>query len=250
MDPSSGADFGDLLDAVASVPGLRRLRFVTSYPRDFTPKMVASVGRHETICPYLHLPVQSGSDHLLRRMGRGYTVAQYLDLVAQLRATKPGINLSTDLILGFPGETDADFQASLELLETVRFGALFAFCYSERPGTAAPKLDGKVDRELAEQRLRDLLAVQVSIQRELNQHMLGRELEVLITGPSKDGGKIMGRTPCHRIAHFEPSSVLRVGSLVPARIEATYSHSLLAIPLLQAEPSSAERRRLGLPVLA
>ena len=115
-EPGGGGDFADLLDAVAPLPGLRRLRFVTSYPRDFTPRMVDCLRRHANISDYLHLPVQSGSDRVLRRMGRGYTVAEYLALLAALRSARPTVALSTDLIVGFPGESEEDFQSTLELV--------------------------------------------------------------------------------------------------------------------------------------
>src|SRR6185295_14179027 len=187
-DPESEADFADLLAAVASTDGVERLRFVTSYPRDFSPRMVEQVGRFPNICPYLHLPVQSGSDAVLRRMGRGYSRAQYLDLVRQLRAARPDLTLSTDLIVGFPGESDEDFEASLDLLEEVRFAVVFAFCYSERPGTAAPRLDGKVAATVASSRLQQVFAVQDRIQRELNQELVGRRFDVLVTGWGKEAG--------------------------------------------------------------
>ncbi len=167
-DPSKSADFADLLDAVARIPGLRRLRFVTSYPRDFTPRMVEQFALHENICDYLHLPVQSGSNAVLRRMGRGYTVEQYLDLMADIRRARPGVAPSTDIIVGFPGETDEDFTQTLALIERVRFSALYAFVYSPRPGTGAPRLGGDVEGAVARERLQRLLALQNCIQAEIN----------------------------------------------------------------------------------
>jgi tRNA-2-methylthio-N6-dimethylallyladenosine synthase len=221
-------DFSHLLDRVARLPGLRRLRFVTSYPRDFTPRMVEQVGKHPNICPYLHLPAQSGSDRVLRRMGRGYTRADYLDLVAQLHRARPGLSLSTDLIVGFPGETEDDFQATLELLREVRFASVYAFLYSPRPGTAAPRLDGAVEREVAAERLQRLFALQEGIQRELNRELIGQEHEVLVTGWGKQPGSQSGRTACHRIVHFpvgdEP---VPPGRLTRVRIETALAHSLV-----------------------
>jgi len=128
-EPDGSLDFADLLAAVAGLPGLARLRFVTSYPRDFTDRMVEQIGRHENICPYLHLPVQSGSDRVLRRMGRGYTHEEYRALVARLRAARPEIALSTDVIVGFPGEDEADFAETLALIRDVRFATVYAFKY-------------------------------------------------------------------------------------------------------------------------
>jgi tRNA-2-methylthio-N6-dimethylallyladenosine synthase len=223
-----GLDFADLLQAVASLPGLRRLRFVTSYPRDFTPRMVEQVARHENICPYLHLPVQSGSDPVLRRMGRGYTRESYLDLIGQLRGARPGLALSTDIIVGFPGETADDFLQTLELVEEVRFSTVFAFKYSPRPGTAAPRLGGDVIPEAASERLQRLFAVQEEIQREINQSLVGETFEIVVTGWGKQPGTQTGRTPCHRIVHFPvDGEPVPLGGVTRVRIGAALSHSLL-----------------------
>jgi len=233
-DPESGADFAVLLDRVARLDGLRRLRFVTSYPRDFTPEMVAQIGRHETICPYLHLPVQSGSDRMLKLMGRGYDVATYRRLVAELRAARPGIAVSTDLIVGFPGERDEDFAATLRLVEEVRFDSLFAFKYSPRPGTAAPRLKlPPVAEAVASERLQTLLARQSAIQHEINRGLVGASFEVLVTGWGKEPGSLVGRTPCHRVVHFTPAAGRAVvpGEMTRVRIERALPHSLLAAPL-------------------
>ena len=220
------ADFADLLDAVASLPGLRRLRFVTSYPRDFTPRMIEQVGRHANICPYLHLPVQSGSDTVLRRMGRGYTRQEYLDLVRQLRAARD-LALSTDIIVGFPGETDDDFEQTLDLLREVRFSTLYAFKYSPRPGTAAPRLGGEVDPELASERLQRLFHLQDGIQKEINQGLVGEEHEVIVTGWGKQPGTQSGRTSCHRVVHFHTGSEpVALGQMTRVRVESAFAHSL------------------------
>ena len=226
-EPGGGLDFADLLEAVATLPGLHRLRFITSYPRDFTPRMVEKVGRHENICPYLHLPVQSGSDPVLRRMGRGYTRDQYVDLVAQLRAARPDLALSTDIIVGFPGESDDDFQRTLDLIEETRFATLFAFKYSPRPGTAAPRLDGQVDPDLASERLQSLFALQETIQTEVNLELVGKEYDVVVTGWGRETGVQIGRTPCHRIVHFSTDgNPAPLGSITRVRIEGARSHSL------------------------
>ncbi len=234
-DPESGQDFADLLGAVATEPGVERLRFVTSYPRDFSPRMVEQIGRHPNICPYLHLPVQSGSDRLLKRMGRGYTRADYMGLVRQLRAAREDLALSTDIIVGFPGETEEDFAETVRLVEEVRFAVVFAFCYSERPGTAAPRLDGKVDPAVANERLQRLFAVQDRIQRELNQELVGRRFEILVTGWGKTPGTQTGRTSCHRIVHFPTaSSPVPLGQTTWVEIETAFPHSLTARRLVDA----------------
>jgi tRNA-2-methylthio-N6-dimethylallyladenosine synthase len=227
-DPQTDVDFADLLAVVAPMPGLKRLRFLTSYPRDFTPRMIAEVAKHPNISPYLHLPVQSGSDTVLRRMGRGYTSQEYRDLVAALHAARPGLSISTDLIAGFPGETEQEFEETLKLLEDLRFSALFAFKYSPRPGTAAPRLGPPVDDAIASRRLQQMNDVQNAIQRELNTALIGESFEVLVTGWGKQPGTLSGRTPCHRIVHF-PASVEppAIGSVCAVTVEQALPHSLL-----------------------
>jgi tRNA-2-methylthio-N6-dimethylallyladenosine synthase len=230
-DPEQpGLDFADLLDAVARVPGVERLRFVTSYPRDFTERMVEQFARHANICPYLHLPVQSGSDRVLRAMGRGYGVAEYLTLIERLRAARPEIAISTDFIVGFPGETAADFEESLALVRRARFAMIFAFRYSPRPGTAAPRLPlPTVPAEVAAARLQDLFAAQEPIQREENEALVGRTLPVLVTGPGRTPATQAGRTACHRVVNFPSGEApARAGALTRVRIESALAHSLAA----------------------
>ena len=238
-DGHGGLDFADLLDAVARLPGLRRLRFVTSYPRDFTPRMVERFARHPNLCNYLHLPVQSGADRVLRRMGRGYTVAEYRELVAQLRRARPDLAISTDLIVGFPGETEEDFAATLRLVEELRFSAVFGFKYSPRPFTAAPRLDGPVPDETASRRLQELFELQAGIQRELNERLVGETLEVLVTGWGREPGTRTGRTSCHRVVNLRAGAApAATGTLIPVRIEAAFPHSIAgtAVPAISGAP--------------
>ena len=223
-------DFADLLNAAAVLPGLKRLRFVTSYPRDFTDRMIRAVARHEKISPYLHLPVQSGSNRVLRRMGRGYTVEEYLGLVDRLRAARKGLALSTDLIVGFPGESEEDFQRTLDLVETVRFATVFAFKYSPRPNTAAIRLPAsdEVPRKVADRRLQLVFKAQAAIQRALNEELVGSEFDLLVTGWSRRAGHQSGRTDCHRIVHFPVADrPVETGSLVRVRTLQAYDHSLM-----------------------
>jgi len=226
--PNGDWDFADLLDRVAKIPGVQRLRFVTSYPRDFSPRMVEQFARHANICPYLHLPVQSGSDRILKRMGRGYTVGAFKDLVGQLRQARPDLALSTDLIVGFPGETEGDFEQTRLLVEETGFASIYAFKYSPRPGTAAVQLPDPVDDSIASRRLQELLQVQESIQRGLNEQLVGSEMDVLVTGWSEQPQLQSGRTACHRIVHFpaEPANH-PLGSIAPIVIEKANPHSLL-----------------------
>lgn len=233
-EPGGEQDFADLLDDVATIPGVRRLRFVTSYPRDFTEPMVEQFGIHENICPYLHLPVQSGSDRILKSMGRGYTAADYRRLVKRLRRTRPDIALSTDIIVGFPGETEEDYQRTLELVEELEFASIYAFCYSPRPGTAALKLPDPVEPALAQVRLQQLFELQDSIQRRLNAALVGREFDVLVTGWGKKAGTQVGRTSCHRVVHFDaqpqlgaPRRAGQMGQMAQVRIQRALPHSLI-----------------------
>lgn len=236
-EPGGDLDFADLLQAVATLPGLDRLRFVTSYPRDFSPRMVEQVGRHSNICPYLHLPVQSGSDRILRRMGRGYSRALYVDLAQQLRSARPGLALSTDVIVGFPGESDEDFAHTLSLVEELRFAVVYAFKYSPRPATAAPRLDGAVEPAVADQRLQRLFALQEVIQRELNASLVGRELDVVITGWGRDPGHQAGRTPCHRVVNFPAGEApAALGSVIRVRVEQGHAFSLLGRRVAAQDP--------------
>lgn len=238
-------DFADLLGRLAVLPGLRRLRFMTSFPRDFSPRMVEQFRLHANLCDGLHLPVQSGSDAVLRRMGRGYTRESYLDLVRDLRRARPTIALSTDIIVGFPGESDADFAATLDLLREVRFAAVYAFCYSPRPGTAALKLsDSAVAEPLAQGRLQELFALQAEIQTELHAEFVGREIEVLVTGWAKAPGVLTGRTTCNRIVQFPAGggsvgSTPRAGSLARVAITRTHAHSLIGTLISAESPSES-----------
>ena len=227
--PGEGADFADLLDAVASIPGLERLRFVTSFPRDFTPRMVERFRIHPNLCNYLHLPVQSGSDRVLKRMGRGYETALYRDLVVQLREARPDLALSTDIIVGFPGETEDDFQQTLEILAETRFSQVYAFKYSPRPFTAAPRLDAQVEDDVASRRLQELFELQREIQRDLNEELVGRSERVLVTGWGKEAGTQVGRTTCHRVVNFKlaGADAVELGSLATVNIEQAYPHSLV-----------------------
>jgi tRNA-2-methylthio-N6-dimethylallyladenosine synthase len=230
-EPDGERDFADLLDAVARIPGVERLRFVTSYPRDFTPAMVEMVGRHENICPYLHLPVQSGSDSVLRRMARGYTVEEYRRLALALRDARPDLALSTDIIVGFPGETEEDFQATMDLVRELRFSSVFAFKYSPRPGTAAPRLGGDVAPEVADRRLQELLEEQQQIQQQLNRQLEGEVFDVLVTGWGRQPSTQSGRTPCHRIVHFPvENGGSPLGQVVPILIERGNPNSLIGRP--------------------
>jgi tRNA-2-methylthio-N6-dimethylallyladenosine synthase len=225
--PLSGRDFGALLSAVASIPGLVRLRFMTSHPAEVSDSMIAAMRDHRNISRYLHLPVQSGSSAVLRRMKRLYTREKYLETIARIRKAIAEIHFSTDIIVGFPGETEEDFQQSLSLMEEVRFGSLFAFKYSARPGTPALKIGPPVDDEIASERLTRLFDLHERIKRERLESYRGRVVPVLYDGVSRnDPGMLTGRTEDNWVVNFTGRPELALGTLVGVRIDQAQHHTL------------------------
>jgi tRNA-2-methylthio-N6-dimethylallyladenosine synthase len=202
-DPERGFGLGQLLRRAAAVPGLKRLRFLTSHPRFVDQDLIDALASGAPVAPYLHLPAQSGSDRILYRMKRRYDSGEYRDTVARVRAAVPAIALSSDFIVGFPGESEEDFSATLDLVREIRFASLFGFVYSARPGTAAYRWGSgsTVPAELAAERLKRLLDLQTELQAEGNQALVGRKLEVLVEGRDPKG-QATGRTACNRIVHF------------------------------------------------
>jgi tRNA-2-methylthio-N6-dimethylallyladenosine synthase len=235
-DPDEGFGLGELLSRAARTPGLRRLRFLTSHPRLVDDPLVAALASGGVIAPYLHLPAQSGSDRVLYRMKRRYDAQAYGETVARLRAAVRGLAVSSDFIVGFPGETEEDFQATLDLASRTRFESLFAFRYSPRPGTAAARWgsDGRVPDEVSEDRLARLLHLQTGIQSEINRSLEGRQFEVLLEGEDRHG-LARGRTPCNRIVHVRADRPLPAGAYVRATIERGLPNSLLG-RLADGEP--------------
>jgi len=202
-DPDSGTELAGLLRAVCAVEGPAWVRFLTSHPRNFAAEIVAAMADLPRICRQLHLPVQSGSTAVLERMKRGYTREAYLELVRRLRDAVPGIALSTDLIVGFPGESEEDFAASLDLLREVRFANLFSFRYSPRPLTEAARLEDDVPLAVKARRLSELQALQKEIQAEIHADLVGRTLRVLALGRSKkDAAVFSGRDEALRVVNF------------------------------------------------
>lgn len=181
-----GTSFAELLSQVAEIDGIRRLRFTTSHPKDIDPEVVAAFGKYENLCPQLHLPLQSGSDRVLRAMGRKYDTEKYLDIVARLKHARPDIALTTDLIVGFPGESEEDFQCTLEVMRKVGYKGSFSFLYCDRPGTAASRMDGKVPEELKRERLARLQALQEELTGETLAAEVGRHVEVLVEGTGQN----------------------------------------------------------------
>jgi tRNA-2-methylthio-N6-dimethylallyladenosine synthase len=219
-----GCSFPGLLRRVAAVPGIDRVRFTTSHPHDLSDELVDVFRDEPKVMPHFHLPVQSGSDAVLSRMRRDYTVEAYLERHRRLAEARPGIAITTDFIVGFPGETDADFEASMRLLEGARFDNSFSFVFSARPHTGAVLHLGsspawrEVEREVAVERLERLQALQRRIAEEILAAQLGREVEVLVEGPADDGGHL-GRTPENRVVHLAPGTrPPEPGEMVRARV--------------------------------
>ena len=232
-DPAEGFGLGGLLRRAASVEGLRRLRFLTSHPRLVDDDLIAALGT-PVVAPYLHLPAQSGSDAVLRRMKRRYTAAEYLETVARVRGAVPEIAISSDFIVGFPGETEADFEETLALIRAARFANLFAFRYSPRPGTASARWgrDGEIPEDLAADRLARLFELQAELQRLTNEGLVGREFELLVEGTNRHG-QPTGRTGCNRIVHLDvvEDEAPVPGEYVRARVTRGLSNSLIGVPI-------------------
>ena len=219
-------DFGTLLDRLRDVPGLDRLRFTSPHPAYFSQSVIDAMAANPVVLEAVHMPVQSGDDRVLERMRRGYTAEHYLDLVARMRAAIPGLSLSTDLIVGFPGETEEQFQNTLDLVRRVRFRSAFMFAYSPRPGTPGALFKDQVDEGEKMDRLHRLIEVQNSISWEENQKLLGRELELLVEGPSKKYQRMTGYSRCGRPVHFDGPADL-TGHLVRVRIDKNFTWGCL-----------------------
>jgi len=225
--PESGRDFGALLAAVAEIDGVRRLRFMTSHPAEVNDSMIAAMRDHANISRYLHLPVQSGSSKVLRRMKRLYTREKYLETLQRIREAIPQIHFSTDIIVGFPGETEEDFQQTLSLIEEVRYGSLFAFKYSPRPGTPAVRIAEPVDDAVATERLTRVFDLHERIKHERLESYRGKVLPVLVEGPSKhDPSMLSGRTDDNWVVNFTADPATPLGSMLGVRIEDALHHTL------------------------
>ncbi|MCB6178293.1 tRNA (N6-isopentenyl adenosine(37)-C2)-methylthiotransferase MiaB [Rhodobacter sp. Har01] len=225
--PGGAWGLSRLLRELAGIPGLDRLRYTTSHPNDMADDLIAAHAEVPQLMPYLHLPVQSGSDRILRAMNRKHTADDYLRLVERIRAARPDILLTSDFIVGFPGETDADFQATLALIREVRFGAAFSFAYSARPGTPAAEKP-PVPAALAQARLHELQALITAQQHAAQEAMVGREVGVLYEKPGRLPGQMVGKSD-HLMAVHVTDPDGRVGELARARITAASTNSLAAI---------------------
>lgn len=230
-DPNGAGDFADLLAAVARAVPRMRIRYTTSHPYDMSDRLIETMAAYANICPYIHLPVQSGSNRILQLMNRHYTVEQYLERIEKIRATIPGCALSTDIIVGFCTETDDDHRQTLDLVRTVRYDGAYMFKYSPRENTKAWKMGDDVPDHIKAQRLEEVIELQNRIAWEINQTEIGRTVEVLVEGPSKrDPSQWHGRTDTNKVVvfpHIGTDADYVVGDIVRVRIESATSATLL-----------------------
>ena len=219
--------FPALLDRVAQINGISRLRFVTSHPKDFSTALVEIMAKHENICPFIHLPLQSGSNEVLKRMNRHYTWEHYYDNIQNAQEIIPQLRFSSDFIVGFPGETEADFEKTLEAIRTVRYESLFAFNYSVRPGTHAEKFEDNIPSAEKSRRLDELLRLQSAISQEDHRDDPGKTIKVMVEGVSKrDEKAFSGRTVYSRSVNFLSTKPLDVGDEIEVTITEAKPNSL------------------------
>jgi tRNA-2-methylthio-N6-dimethylallyladenosine synthase len=223
------ADFALLLEYVAEIPGIERIRYTTSHPNEFTPRLIEAYAKVPQLASHLHLPVQHGSDRVLAAMKRGYTALEYKAIIRKLRAARPGISLSSDFIVGFPGETEDDFGKLMKLIEDVGYDASFSFIFSPRPGTPAANLSDDTPHEVKLKRLQHLQAAVEQNVRAISASRVGTTQRILVEGPSrKNPSELMGRTECNRIVNFDggPQAARLVGQMIDVQITAALPHSL------------------------
>ena len=229
------ADFALLIECIAEIPGVQRIRYTTSHPNEFTARLIEVYGKVPQLVSHLHLPVQHGSDRILMAMKRGYTAMEYKSIVRKLRAVRPHMAMSSDFIVGFPGETEYDFQKLMGLIEEIGFDASFSFIFSPRPGTPAANLPDDTPHEVKLRRLQHLQATVEDNVRRISESRVGTVQRILVEGPSrKNAAELMGRTECNRIVNFDggPLSSRLVGQMMDVRITQALPHSLRGDMLL------------------
>lgn len=217
-DTNEGITFPMLLEKIREIPGIERIRFVTSHPKDFSKKLVRVIKNNNKICDQIHLPAQSGSNKILSLMNRGYTVKEYMEKIESLKSAVPSVALSTDIIIGFPGETEQDFADTIDLIEKVRFDNIFLFKFSPRPETSAVKLPEQVSEGVKQERFEALLNLQKNITLKANICLEGKTEEILVEGRSKNNtDKLTGRTLTNKIVNFSGEDKL-IGKTIPIKI--------------------------------
>jgi tRNA-2-methylthio-N6-dimethylallyladenosine synthase len=215
--------FAELLRAVNEVDGIRRIRFTSPHPHDFTPDVIDAMAESENVCEHIHFPLQSGSDHVLRAMQRSYRRERYLGWLERIRSAIPEIGVSTDIIVGFPGETEADFEDTLDVVRRARFDQAYTFQYSPRPGTRAATMEDQIPKDVVQERFDRLVALQESIALERMLAQVGTTAEVLVEGVGRKG-RAQGRTRTNRVVHLEGDHA--PGSFVDVRIVGAHPHHL------------------------
>jgi tRNA-2-methylthio-N6-dimethylallyladenosine synthase len=228
-DPEAQRSFAELLAAVGEIPGIRRVRFTTSHPRDFTPDIVDAIDAVPTLCDHVHLPVQSGSSQVLHRMQREYTRDWYLERISWIKAAKRPISMTTDIIVGFPGETVSDFEETVSLLAEVQYDGVFAFKYSPRPNTPAISMSDSIPDEVKSARLQTLLDHQREIQRANYARHIGDEIEVMVEGYNASRGQVTGRTSQNKTLNFTTKQPIlpATGNYVKVRVTGSFPNSLV-----------------------
>jgi len=232
------ADFALLLEYVSDLPGIERIRYTTSHPNEFTPRLIEAYAKLPKLVSHLHLPVQHGSDRILMAMKRGYTAMEYKSTIRKLRAVRPQLALSSDFIVGFPGETDEDFARLMKLIDDVGYDNSFSFIFSPRPGTPAANLHDDTPYEVKLRRLQQVQATIDGNMRRISERLVGTMQRILVEGPSrKDPQELAGRTECNRVVNFRGAQRL-VGQMADVRITATSSHALRG-EVVTGEPVTA-----------
>lgn len=218
--------FPSLLQDMNRIDGLSRIRFTTSHPKDISGELIQCFGQLEKLCPHIHLPVQAGSNRILELMNRKYTREDYLERVRKLREIRPDMAITTDIIVGFPGETEDDFDITLDLLRKIEFDNLFSFKYSDRRGTRAEKMDHKVRETMKSKRLYRLQRLQKGITLKKNRSLIGLEMEILVDGYSKRGGQLSGRTGTNKVINFNSDNNM-IGNIVKVKVKDAFLNSLV-----------------------
>jgi tRNA-2-methylthio-N6-dimethylallyladenosine synthase len=234
-DSGEIADFALLIEYVAEIPGIERIRYTTSHPNEFTPRLIETYAKVPKLVSHLHLPVQHGSDRILMAMKRGYTAMEYKSTIRKLRAVRPEIAISSDFIVGFPGETDEDFARLMKLIDDVGYDNSFSFIFSPRPGTPAANLRDDTPYEVKLKRLQQVQSAIDANMKRISESLVGTVQRILVEGPSrKNAAELAGRTECNRVVNFEGQSRL-VGQLIDVRVTATSSHALRGEVVTRAE---------------
>jgi len=219
LDFKNNTDFSDLIRALDTVEGIKRIRYMTSHPRDMTKEMVDVMAASSKVVRHMHLPVQHGSNEMLKRMNRGYTVEHFYEMVDYIRERMPDVGFTTDLITGFPGETEEMHQATIELLKKVRFDSAYTFIYSPRRGTPAASMTNQISDEIKHRRLNEIMEVQNQISLEINKELEGQDIEILVEGPTKqDENHWFGRTSTNKMIVFPKVEGIKIGDIVLAHV--------------------------------